>query len=57
MHGRFALPPAVLARMLLFLGADQTIAKEHPVDRGPRRRQPAAGQLVRNLSPVKVRGY
>lgn len=34
--------------MLLFLGADQAIAGQHPVDRGPRRRrlQPAAGQLV-----------
>src|SRR4051794_7777676 len=34
--------------MLLFLGADQAIAGQDPVDRGPRRSrlQPAAGQLV-----------
>ena len=49
-HGRLALPPTVRAWMLLFLGADQAVAGQHPVDRGPRRCrfQPAAGQLVRD---------
>ncbi|ALM37697.1 hypothetical protein SFR_1082 [Streptomyces sp. FR-008] len=48
MHRHLTLPSGVLARMLLFLGADQAVAGQHPVDRGPRRRrlQPAAGQLV-----------
>jgi hypothetical protein len=34
-HRRLTLPPTVLARMLLFLGVDQAVAGQHPVDGGP----------------------
>gem|GEM_PF-4961002 len=51
-HRRFALPPLVLAPMLLFLTADQPVANQYPVHRGPRRRRrnPCRGQFERDPS-------